>query len=741
MEQNSQFHIKIKYFTWKSYILIIREKDFQLLKEKSNKKKLKTYSIINTVILDKSDKSSAKLSITSPLYNFLIKINKPEEKQVIISKFEEIIKKNSEKTAFSKFYLDYLKQLPNQEIKNPSEEILLKFKTYTLLIREINTQLSRFKKLVKEKLPSSIAGDFLTMHNDINTIVIEMKRQFKKIEKKIKKNFLKIEDKTQNEKEKDSSSSSSSDERLNWNIKEDTESNINAINKINNININPKDPYFCNSQLIDYYNPDYDFRERVKLPKNIKCPENIVKEMISTFTKKTPAPIYFNEPLSMGQKQCEKFFYLDMLTKAAKEINDKPLQMCYICAFIIGELFLNVGRFLKPFNPILGETYEYFDNSHKFRYYSEQVKHKPQITAFVGETPEFAYYGDTLGESSFKFLKGIELNYKNKINIYLKKTRNNYVYNRPLIYIKGLMKPPMYNDYSGTTIIEDINDKNVKCELNFIEQSWSSNELGKIEGKVCLNDEDIKYLIGGNWQEEIYITDPDGNNKKVLLFLNKKNTYLQNSMEKYSLPFYSCNLNYINENLRNSLPKNDSRFRQDIRLLEKGEDFISKAQMYKNVYEEKQRKEIKDEGHEILFFTEKINEETGDNYYIPNGKYWQFKKNGQLKNNKYKDIFEVTEYIKKEEEKEKAEKEKAEKEKSEKESIEKERVEKEKSEKEGKINEEKNMNKKIEKKDETIVDKEKEKNESELKLKRDKNKEEVKKETKKEKGDSDDKNK
>ena len=54
-------------------------------------------------------------------------------------------------------------------------------------------------------------------------------------------------------------------------------------------------------------------------------------------------------------------------------------------------------------------------------------------------------------------------------------------------------------------------------------------------------------------------------------------------MEKYSLPFYSCNLNYINENLSNSLPKNDSRFRQDIRLLEKGEDFISKAQMYKNV--------------------------------------------------------------------------------------------------------------------------------------------------------------
>ena len=76
--------------------------------------------------------------------------------------------------------------------------------------------------------------------------------------------------------------------------------------------------YFLNTELMDYYNPDYDFKERVKLPSNIKCPENIIKEMISTFTKKGPAPIYFNEPLSMGQKQCEKFFYLDMLTTAAK---------------------------------------------------------------------------------------------------------------------------------------------------------------------------------------------------------------------------------------------------------------------------------------------------------------------------------------------------------------------------------------------------------------------------------------
>ena len=47
--------------------------------------------------------------------------------------------------------------------------------------------------------------------------------------------------------------------------------------------------------------------------------------------------------------------------------------MYYIAAFVIGEIFLHLGRSLKPFSPIIGETYEYFDNSKNFRFYSEHV--------------------------------------------------------------------------------------------------------------------------------------------------------------------------------------------------------------------------------------------------------------------------------------------------------------------------------------------------------------------------------
>jgi len=57
------------------------------------------------------------------------------------------------------------------------------------------------------------------------------------------------------------------------------------------------------------------------------------------------------------------------------------------------------------------------------------------------------------------------------------------------------MKPPMYNDYSGTTVIQDVNDENVKYKLTFIEQSWTNNKIGDIEGKSYSNNGEVKYPI------------------------------------------------------------------------------------------------------------------------------------------------------------------------------------------------------------------------------------------------------
>ena len=69
------------------------------------------------------------------------------------------------------------------------------------------------------------------------------------------------------------------------------------------------------------------------------------------------------------------------------------------------------------------------------------------------------------------------------------------------------MKPPLYNDYGGTTIIQNTKDISYRCELKFIEEGWTPNSLGNFEGTVFIYFLRIIYLIKGNCIIELYISD------------------------------------------------------------------------------------------------------------------------------------------------------------------------------------------------------------------------------------------
>ena len=678
-----EFHVKVWkqiLLTWHKKTLRIRDNDFQI--EKAGKKKIsKTYSLFSAVLVDQSKNNDLQILIGTSSYKVYIKPLSKEDKQKIISKFEEKIKQFSSKTTFSNDYMRYNEELLSSLDNSQFGLIITKLNIFQNLILEMTQKLDNFKTLIQTK--HGTITNYMTIHNNLMIIKEEMKKKFDEIVSSLynyhdqiegpestildKRNF---DFKEGIQKESDISSSEEdidiehniniednlrknllkNDEKNEIKLEEKQKENNSKEKKVNEIIINQSNKdikknnyFFLSEDERDFIDKSYDFNKRKNLPHKIVCPKNMIKDIVTNYTKKLPSPVYFNEPLSMGEKQCEKFKYMDLLIKAGNE-SSKEMQMCYISAFLIGEIFLNIGRSLKPFNPIIGETYEFFDNERKFRYYSEQVSHKPQVTAYIAETPEFAYYGDTLNSTSFKIFKGsIELIFKNKAHIYLKKTGDHYILNPPTVYVKGLMKPPLYNDYGGTTIIQNTKDISYRCELKFIEEGWTPNSLGNFEGTVFKDYETIVYLIKGNWTKEIYITDPNGNNRIDLLTLDKNQNYLNNTIESYVLPEYSCQLNQITPELEKILPKNDSRFRMDIRLLEEKEE-TEDAQNYKLRYEEKQRKELCTNEHKILYFTEFLSPETEDKYYLPNGKYWEHRKSRKILENENSKIFELKGY-------------------------------------------------------------------------------------------------
>lgn len=70
-----------------------------------------------------------------------------------------------------------------------------------------------------------------------------------------------------------------------------------------------------------------------------------------------PSQVHFSEPLSFLQRIAEDVTYYQILENAAA-CTDSRLQAAYVAAFATSSYASTALRTTKPFNPMLGETYE-----------------------------------------------------------------------------------------------------------------------------------------------------------------------------------------------------------------------------------------------------------------------------------------------------------------------------------------------------------------------------------------------
>jgi len=110
-------------------------------------------------------------------------------------------------------------------------------------------------------------------------------------------------------------------------------------------------------------------------------------------------PIYLNEPISMLQKISEIVNFHTIMDDAMK-VKDDYKKLGMIAIFLLSQYSEVTGRNRKPFNPILGETYEIIQPN--YRFVAEQVSHHPPVTAFHLEGPGYKLHGDTVVKSFFK---------------------------------------------------------------------------------------------------------------------------------------------------------------------------------------------------------------------------------------------------------------------------------------------------------------------------------------------------
>ncbi|CAI5521349.1 unnamed protein product [Closterium sp. Naga37s-1] len=131
-------------------------------------------------------------------------------------------------------------------------------------------------------------------------------------------------------------------------------------------------------QEVGFTYPKIPRRDRLPPPAEEEKPVSIwsiLKDLVGKDLFKVSLPVSFNEPISTNQKYCETYEYSWLLDRAAEYARrgNKLMRAVHVAAFAVSRYSGNAGRMHKPFNPLLGETFEADCPDKGFRYVSEAV--------------------------------------------------------------------------------------------------------------------------------------------------------------------------------------------------------------------------------------------------------------------------------------------------------------------------------------------------------------------------------
>ncbi|XP_055935994.1 oxysterol-binding protein-related protein 1-like [Argiope bruennichi] len=402
---------------------------------------------------------------------------------------------------------------------------------------------------------------------------------------------------------------------------------------------------------------------------------SILKQCIGKELSKITMPVVFNEPLSFLQRLCENIEYFELLEKA--NTSDDPLKrMEYVSAFAVACISSNWDRLGKPFNPLLGETYELIcKESDGFRIVTEQVSHHPPVTAFHADSPHFIFTG-AIHPKLKLWARSVEVKPEGTVIVKLLKHNETYTWTGVTTCVHNIIVGKLWMEQCGIMEIT-CHTNGLVAELNFKPAGWYSKDLNCVEGFIFDKQKTKLSFLYGKWtsfirkldcqyydeylrlkdinpQSDGRTSSPQKENSILNKFQRKKsvpapvengdktNEYqsledlpytvvweadprAEWSSEYYNFTQFAMALNEFHEDMKEILPPTDSRLRPDIRKLEEGD--IDGAAFEKNRLEEKQRETRKIRKRDKitwypLWFESKPHPYAKEEFWSYKGTYW-----------------------------------------------------------------------------------------------------------------------
>ncbi|KAM9163630.1 oxysterol-binding protein-related protein 3 isoform 2-T4 [Pangshura tecta] len=345
---------------------------------------------------------------------------------------------------------------------------------------------------------------------------------------------------------------------------------------------------------------------------------NILRNNIGKDLSKVAMPVELNEPLNTLQRLCEELEYSELLDKAARTPNSFE-RMVYVAAFAVSAYASSYYRAgSKPFNPVLGETYECVREDKGFQFFSEQVSHHPPISACHAESVNFAFWQDVRWKNKF-WGKSMEIVPVGTTHVTLLAFRDHFEWNKVTSCIHNILSGQRWIEHYGEIIIKNLNDDTCLCKLTFIKAKYWNPNMHEIEGSVMDRDGKVVHRLFGKWHESIYCGTPSSPT-----CIWRANPMPKDYEQCYGFTQFALELNELDSQSRPFLPPTDTRFRPDQRFLEEGN--IEGAEMQKQRIEQLQRERRKVLEENNLEHQPRFFRKSTDDSWVSNGTYMDLRK-------------------------------------------------------------------------------------------------------------------
>ncbi|OBT63831.1 hypothetical protein VE03_06628 [Pseudogymnoascus sp. 23342-1-I1] len=302
-------------------------------------------------------------------------------------------------------------------------------------------------------------------------------------------------------------------------------------------------------------------------------------------------PVSSNEPLSALQRVAEGLEYAQLLDAAAKSPSPQHRHLL-VAAFSISYFSSSRAReraIRKPFNPMLGETFELVradsETPGNFRFVAEKVSHRPVKMACQADSPLWSFAHSSTPVQKF-WGKSAELITEGKVYAVLRLADGaEECYSWPIatVFLRNVVMGEKYfepvgsvsvlNETSGAVAVVEYKSKGM-----FGGRS-EDVEVGLWDGQGGKTG----FGLEGTWTSSLKMTERG----KVKGEVWHVGALVSSAESRYGFTTFAASLNEITAVEEGRTPVTDSRLRPDQRAAEEGD--LETAEEVKRGLEEKQR--------------------------------------------------------------------------------------------------------------------------------------------------------